>query len=186
MRIYHSIIKSAIILSLVTVAAVAQDQHEDRSAYGSEVIRAVAVITPTEGNDTTGTVTFTEAEGGTRIVAEVRNLTPGLHGFHVHEFGDCTAPDAASAGGHYNPTDMPHAGPDDEERHVGDFGNITAEEDGIGRYDRVLTGVPLDGEDSIIGRAVVIHRDADDLETQPAGDAGPRIGCGVIGIADTR
>jgi Cu-Zn family superoxide dismutase len=105
---------------------------------------------------------------------------PGPHGFHIHEKGDCSAADASSAGGHFNPTGKPHGGPDSDARHAGDFGNIEADATGNARYSRTFSDLTLDGESSIIGKAIIVHQKADDLKTQPSGDAGGRIGCGVI------
>jgi superoxide dismutase, Cu-Zn family len=149
-----------------------------------ETEKAIAVLHPTEGSPARGRVTFTREENGIRIHAEVSGLPGKVHGFHVHEFGDCSAPDAESAGGHFDPTDMPHAGPDAEKRHVGDLGNIEADENGKGVYDRLDTHISFSGPESIIGRAVVVHERRDDFTTQPTGDAGGRIACGVIGIAE--
>lgn len=149
------------------------------------VTRAVAVIHSTEGNETWGTVEFTKVDEGVRVVAEVSGLKPNQkHGFHIHEWGDCSDHKARSAGGHYNPEGAPHGGPDDEKRHVGDLGNIEADEEGKGRYERVDSHLKLTGEHSIIGRAVMVHEGEDDLKSQPTGDAGGRIGCGTIGIAE--
>lgn len=92
---------------------------------------ATAYLNPTQGNNVRGTVTFTQVKDGVRVVADVTGLKPGQHGFHIHEKGDCSAPDASSAGGHFNPTQMPHGGPNMEKRHVGDLGNLMA--DGSGR-----------------------------------------------------
>jgi len=107
---------------------------------------------------------------------------PGEHGFHVHENGDCSAPDASSAGGHFNPADHEHAGPDAERQHMGDMGNITAGEDGTARVDAEYRFLVLDPEadNSIMGKAVVVHAGADDMSSQPSGDAGARVACGVI------
>src|SRR5205807_10607182 len=105
----------------------------EMKAHDSEMVaitKAVAVLHPTKGNSVEGVITFTKEGNKIRVKGEVRGLTPGKHGFHVHEFGDCSAPDAASAGGHFNPTGMPHAGPDAAKRHVGDLGNIEAGADG--------------------------------------------------------
>lgn len=148
---------------------------------------ATATLEPTEGNEATGQVTFTEEPGGIRVVAQVDELPNTSHGFHIHENGDCSAPDASSAGGHFNPTDTPHGAPDDpaEERHVGDLGNIEAQ-DGIGQYDRVDDVLTFDGQSSIADKAVVVHMGSDDLESQPSGDAGDRIACGVIEMQDTQ
>lgn len=150
---------------------------------GRDIPAAVAVLHPTEGSDVHGTVTFTKAANSIRIMADVYGLIPGKHGFHIHEFGDCSAPDAASAGGHFNPDNMPHGAPDDMNRHVGDLGNLVADEEGNARYERKDSLIAFSGDHSIIGLAVVVHAGEDDLTSQPSGNAGPRVACGVIGIA---
>ena len=144
---------------------------------------AVAVLVPTQGNDVRGTVRFTKVNGGVRVVAEVTGLKPGDHGFHVHEFGDASSADGTAAGGHFNPAGAAHAGPAAEHRHTGDLGNIKADANGRGTLDYVDAKLALDGAASILGRAVVIHANPDDLTTQPAGNAGPRVAVGVIGLA---
>jgi Cu-Zn family superoxide dismutase len=129
-------------------------------------------------------VRFTRVAGGVRVVAEVEGLAPGgRHGFHVHEFGDCSAADGMGAGGHFDPTGEPHAGPDHPRRHVGDLGNLEAGPDGRARYDRIDRRLALGGPRSVVGRAVIVHAKADDLVSQPTGDAGGRVACGVIGVA---
>ena len=155
----------------------------DNTGTTEEITRAVAVLHPTRGNNIRGTVTFTRETGGIRVVADISGLTPGKHGFHVHENGDCSAPDATSAGGHFNPTKMPHAGMDADQRHVGDLGNVTADSSGKARYDQLDTMIAFEGDSSIIGRAVIVHAKADDLKSQPSGDAGARGACGVVGLA---
>jgi len=102
----------------------------------------------------------------------------------VHEFGDCGAPDAISAGGHFNPTNKQHGGADSLERHVGDMGNIEADASGEAKLNYLDHRMSL-GNDrrSIIGRAVIVHAKPDDLESQPSGDSGDRVACGVIGRA---
>ena len=144
--------------------------------------RALAVLTPTEGNSVSGTVSFTKVQTGVRIVADVTGLTPGAHGFHVHEFGDCTARDASSAGDHFNPFRVLHGPPDYPTSHAGDLGNLVADASGRAHYDWTDPTLLLDGPNSIIGRAVIVHERADDLKTQPSGNAGRRVACGVIGI----
>lgn len=143
--------------------------------------KAVAVITPTVDNDVTGTVTFTQQDDGVLIEAHINGLEPGKHGFHIHEFGDLRAPDGTSAGGHYAPEEDPHGAPDAGQRHMGDLGNLEAGEDGHAMYSRVDEHVKLH---YIIGRAVVVHGGEDDLTSQPSGAAGPRVGIGVVGIAN--
>lgn len=144
---------------------------------------AVAVLHATRGGNVSGTVTFTKVNGGVHVVADVEGLTPGEHGFHIHEFGDCSAPDATSAGGHFNPDGHVHAGPGSAQRHEGDLGNIIANASGKAHYDVVDTQLSFDGRHSIIGRSVIVHEKADDLKTQPTGNAGARVACGVIGVA---
>ncbi|MDQ8204002.1 superoxide dismutase family protein [Pelagicoccus sp. SDUM812003] len=146
---------------------------------------AVAQLSPTEGSEVEGEVTFVEEAHGIRVIADVRNLTvDSKHGFHIHENGDCSAPDASSAGGHFNPGGHPHGGPDDEKRHVGDLGNLQTTESGGAMYVRVDSELSFDGESSIIGKSVIVHAGQDDLRSQPTGDAGPRLACGVIKWSD--
>jgi len=152
---------------------------------GRVVTKAVAVLHPTEGNKVDGTITFTKVANGIEIVADVQGLSPGKHGFHIHEFGDCSAPDATSAGGHFNPENMPHGAPTDKERHVGDLGNLVADSEGNAHYERVDGQIAFAGAHSIIGLAVIVHQGEDDFTSQPTGNAGPRVACGVIGIAQT-
>lgn len=146
--------------------------------------KAVCVVHPLGDSKVTGKVTFTKQAGGVEIVAELTGLTPGKHGFHVHEFGDCSMMDGTCAGGHFNPDGKPHGGPDSLQRHVGDFGNITADSSGKASYKRLDKLITLSGPHSIIGRSIIVHAGEDDLTSQPSGDAGARAGCGVIGIAD--
>lgn len=171
------------ILALMSVLACTQ-QKTSQQAQGSEITRAVAVLHPTEGSTVRGIVWFEKVENGIRITADVEGLTPGKHGFHIHEYGDCSAPDATSARGHFNPDNVPHAGPDAAQRHVGDLGNLEADDSGKAHYERVDTVVAFSGPHSIIGRAVIVHEQADDLSSQPTGAAGARLACGVIGIAN--
>lgn len=141
---------------------------------------AFADIHPTQGNKVQGRVIFRIEDSGVRVIAHIKGLKPGEHGFHIHESGDCSAPDASSAGGHFNPENLPHGSPNSPKRHVGDLGNIVAGEDGYAFYDKFDSLLELHGPHSIIGRAVIVHADPDDLTTQPTGNAGRRLGCGVI------
>jgi len=148
-----------------------------------EVKEALAVVNPTEGSKVNGTVSFAKDGKGVRISANIEGLSPGLHGFHIHEFGNCGSPDANSAGGHFNPTDMPHAGPKAEKRHLGDLGNLEVDKNGMAKLEVTDDLISLDGPKSIVGRSVIIHARADDFKTQPTGGAGARVACGVIGIS---
>ncbi len=148
-----------------------------------KVTRATAVIHPTKGQTVSGVVKFERTLGGTTIQWELSGLTPGLHGFHIHEFGDCNCDDGKCAGGHYNPEGKKHGGPGAAERHVGDLGNIEAGADGKSSGTLTDPLVQLGGPHSVIGRAVIVHEKPDDLASDPTGNAGGRIGIGVIGIA---
>ena len=120
---------------------------------------------------------------GVQITGTINGLTPGAtHGFHVHENGDCSAPDASSAGEHYNPTSQPHGDPAGTAHHVGDMPNVTSNAEGIAELDAVIDGLSLrTGEpNDIIGRAIVVHEKADDYKTQPSGNSGKRIACAII------
>lgn len=150
---------------------------------GAKIKKAVAVLHPTQGNHVRGTVYFSRIKNGVKVEADITGLSAGKHGFHIHEFGACTASDATSAGGHFNPENQPHAGPYQTKRHVGDLGNIEADNSGNAHYERTDTQLKFDGRDSIIGRGVIVHAGEDDLVSQPSGNAGPRVACGVIGVA---
>ncbi len=144
--------------------------------------RAQAVLQPTKGNAVTGTVTFEQRGSRTIVTAEVRGLKPGAeHGFHVHEKGDCSSGDGMSAGGHFNPRAAPHGRYDASPHHAGDMPNLRANADGVAKLtweDDDLT--VTDGPATVVGKAVIVHRDPDDYKTQPAGNSGPRVACGVI------
>ena len=156
---------------------------ENHMISGKTISHAVAVIHHTQRNNVSGVIRFIEVEGGVRVTGDFHGLKPGKHGFHIHELGDCSALDGTSAGGHYNPMAKQHSGPDAADRHVGDLGNITADKSGRASYDRVDSHLSLNGPYSIVGRAVIIHAGEDDFVSQPTGNAGARVACGVIGIA---
>lgn len=147
---------------------------------------AKSIVSPTKGNKASGIVWFKETPKGVHVYADFYGLPPGKHGFHVHEHGDCSAADASSAGGHFNPTGSKHGGPDSKERHVGDLGNVIANDDGYAHYDRIDTMIKLEGNHSIIGKSIVVHADEDDLVSQPTGNAGKRIGCGPIEMVEAK
>lgn len=178
MNIHRILFVSALTLCSTLVYA----QHDHRPVPG--VTHAIAVLVPVGPAGAHGIVTFTQVEGGIRVVAHVEGLAPGKHGFHIHEFGDCSSADATSAGGHFNPGGMPHGAPTADKRHEGDLGNImTAGKDGTADLDWVDSHLGFEGPTSIIGRGVIVHASEDDLKTQPTGNAGARVACGVIGIA---
>src|SRR5574338_864295 len=142
---------------------------------------ATANLTPTQGNGATGTVTFEQVKSGVLLKADVQGLTPGSHGFHIHEKGDFSAPDATSAGGHFNPTSQPHGDPHTATHHAGDIPMLEADAQGNARLEVRLEGLAIgSGPNDIVGRAVVVHAAPDDYRSQPAGNSGARVACGVI------
>ncbi len=161
-------------------------KHEvemEEQEQGKQVEKAVCVLYPTEGNETSGIILFTETPDGVLVNVNLSGLTPGKHGFHIHEFGDCSAKDGTSAGGHFNPDGHQHGSPHGEERHAGDMGNVIANQDGIAQSEYLDKHIKLNGSHSIIGYSVIVHEKEDDLSSQPTGNAGARVACGVIGIA---
>lgn len=144
---------------------------------------ARAMLQPTQGNETAGELRFASVDGRIEVTGTVTGLTGGgTHGFHVHETGDCSAPDATSAGGHFNPDSNAHGRVGQGEHHAGDSDNITAGADGTAQVKGWLEGATIgDGAASdIVGKGVIVHKDADDYATQPTGNAGDRLACGVI------
>lgn len=144
---------------------------------------AICVLQPVGESGVTGEIRMQPTDDGVRIHGSVKGLSPGKHGFHVHEFGDVSdTQEGSSAGGHFNPSNQEHGHREDEKRHAGDFGNIEADAQGVAKIDFVDPIVQLNGSDSVVGRAIVVHA-SEDKFTQPSGDAGPRVAFGVIGIA---
>ena len=146
---------------------------------------AMATLAPASKSKVSGTISFKEVDGGVEVTANLEGLKPGDHAYHVHEKGDCSAPDATSAGGHFNPGGHAHGSPDAEAHHEGDFGNLTAGKDGKATKTFVMKGITLDASPtSIVGKGFIVHEKADDFKTQPTGNAGGRVACGVIAIQE--
>ncbi|MBZ5589100.1 MAG: superoxide dismutase family protein [Acidobacteriia bacterium] len=172
--------RGVLVFSVLMLPAAVLRAEDPATAAGTGRV-AVASVQPLGGANATGMVRFIALEHGVEISADIKGLTPGTHGFHVHEFGDCSAADGSSAGGHFNPEGQPHGGPDSAAAHAGDYGNLDADASGHAVLKLVSHRISLEqGASGVIGRAVVVHGKADDLTSQPAGNAGPRIGCGVI------
>ncbi|MEX2672737.1 MAG: superoxide dismutase family protein [Phycisphaeraceae bacterium] len=165
----------------------AQAENHEHHAHGPiiEAETLVAVMRPTAGNDTEGTVVFTRVNGEVRATAHISGLTPDQqHAIHIHQFGDERSDDGTSAGGHYNPEGHEHGLPDQEKRHAGDLGNLEADDEGNATFEIVVNNVTLASEmNPILGRGVIIHAGTDD-GSQPTGAAGSRIASGVIGVAN--
>lgn len=142
---------------------------------------AAAVVRPASGSQVHGEARFTQVGSRVRVTAEIAGLSPGQHGFHIHEKGDCSAADGMSTGGHFNPQSKKHGAPGAPDRHAGDLGNLTANEYGKATLTMLVDGISIGkGMDGIIGRGLIVHANADDLKTDPTGNAGGRYGCGVI------
>ncbi|MDB5914351.1 MAG: superoxide dismutase [Ramlibacter sp.] len=145
--------------------------------------RATATLVPTSGNSAAGVVQFVQHPGRVLVQGEVSGLRPGAqHGFHVHEKGDCSSGDGMSAGGHFNPGGKPHGNHDMGEHHAGDLPSLRADADGVARFRFESSSISVGaGAADIVGKGLIVHRDPDDFVTQPAGNAGPRLACAVIG-----
>ena len=147
-----------------------------------EAPRASAALQSTKGSKAFGEATFEQVGDKVRVIVFAQNLKPDQeHGFHVHEAGDCSSGDGMSAKGHFNPQGKPHGHPSSGERHAGDLPSIKAGKDGRAKLDVTVDGITLrQGPSSIVGRGLIIHADPDDYKTQPTGNAGARLACGVI------
>ena len=147
-----------------------------------EPLRATAALQSTKGSKTFGEATFEEVDGKVRVVVHAQGLRPGqAHGFHIHEAGDCSSGDGMSAKGHFNPHGKPHGNPSSPERHAGDLPSLEADKGGRAKLDVTVDAITVKpGAASIVGRGLIIHADPDDYKTQPTGNAGARLACGVI------
>jgi Cu-Zn family superoxide dismutase len=183
--------KAALLLTSVLLILTATFYHSNSSiqsveAAGKKASTAAAAKAQTSlesrsGSTLTGKATFVEKAGGVEVTVEISGAKPGLHGIHLHANGDCSAPDAASAGGHFNPDSTNHGAPNADPHHAGDLGNITAGANGKGKLKLLVKGLTVaPGAHSVVGRALVVHADPDDLKTQPSGNSGGRFACGVI------
>jgi Cu-Zn family superoxide dismutase len=186
----HSALGSRVFHRLALAARLLFRLLNSRRAQGSPeitrtMVKAVAVLA---GSDVKGTIFFSqEGDGPTTVTGSISGLKPGLHGFHVHALGDTTN-GCMSTGPHFNPAGKEHGAPEDENRHAGDLGNVTVGEDGVANFNITDSQIPLTGPHSIIGRAVVVHADPDDLGkgghelSKSTGNAGGRVACGIIGL----
>jgi Cu-Zn family superoxide dismutase len=156
-----------------------------QSVRQAEGPSASAQLQPTTGNTTSGSASFTQVGDKVHLVANVTGLTPGQeHGFHVHEAGDCSSGDGMSAKGHFNPYGKPHGSPASAERHAGDMPALRADAGGNARIDTTLDVMSVKpGPASVVGRGLIVHASPDDYKTQPTGNAGARLACGVINPA---
>ncbi|HEY8250302.1 MAG TPA: superoxide dismutase family protein [Burkholderiales bacterium] len=170
------IMKKLLLIAAGALLAACQSTPDDP-------LRATAGLQPTKGSKAFGEATFEEVEGGkVRVIAFAQGLKPNAeHGFHIHEAGDCSSGDGMSAKGHFNPYAKPHGDPKSAERHAGDLPSFKAGKDGRAKIDVTVDILTVRaGPASVVGRGLIIHADPDDYKTQPTGNAGARIACGVI------
>lgn len=169
-----------LIAPVAAACAAAQESVPEAAAPA-----AVATLTGRAGSGISGSITFHSMAGGAHVEANVQGATPGTHGFHLHERGDCSAEDFSSAGAHFNPTGSEHGAPGTAAHHAGDLGNIEIGADGTGELSVHSTQLAIaEGANAVIGRAVILHEGPDDFVTQPTGNAGGRIACGVVSPTD--
>ena len=182
------LLAGALLSTGLTISIAAQEHGNEHGGQRehdrdrSRVREAVCVLVPTAGSEVSGSVRFSQEEAGIRVHAELSGLSPGLHGFHVHEFGDLSKPDGTACGGHFNPHGVEHGEAEARTRHAGDLGNIEADENGHAVYDRLDAEISFHDAASILGRGLIVHAQADDFG-QPTGNAGARVAMGVIGVA---
>ncbi|XP_046964545.1 superoxide dismutase [Cu-Zn] 4AP-like [Vanessa cardui] len=161
--------------------------HDDSSAHATVPLRGVARLASPDGHDVHGNVTFTQLDGKVEVKGRIYGMPAGEYGFHIHETGDITN-GCVSAGAHFNPDKKDHGHPEDENRHVGDLGNVVFDNEQLSNIDFTDSVIALYGPHNIIGRAVVLHAMADDFgrsdhpDSKKTGNAGGRVACGVIGI----
>lgn len=179
--------RSVFCVSAVTIAAILPSLFVSSAAMAADTPAesAICVVVPTEGSDCQGVVMFQEeGDGKVKVTASISGLTPNeKHAIHIHEFGDITDLSGKSAGGHFNPDKTPHGLPPAAKRHAGDLGNLQADAKGKATYELVVDNISIADKNAILGRAIVVHALPDD-GGQPTGNAGARIGFGVIGIAN--
>lgn len=182
----HLALALACAAALAACATPARDTATPPGAAASTAREAVVRLAPASGSLVSGTLQLRPMGDGVHITGEIGGLTAGAsHGFHIHEKGDCSAADATSAGGHFNPTAQPHGRAGHGAHHAGDADNLVADGKGVAKVNVHQSGVTLGGgaANDIAGRAVIVHAQPDDYASQPTGNAGGRIACGVIAVS---
>lgn len=176
-------------LGMLPISAALANDQDNKAAAAPVVVAssAVAELKPTEGSTTKGRIIFRMEGDSVKVTGNISGLKPNSeHGFHVHEKGDCSAPDASSAKGHFQLEGQKHGAPGEKGVHVGDMGNISTDANGVATVDLSLPTSQMtlgEGAHNIIGRGLIVHKDRDDLKTQPTGNAGGRAACAVITAA---
>lgn len=170
-------ILSLAVMSLFLMACSSiQNSKNEKNAARAEL--------KTANKNVIGDVKFKETDKGVKVIVEIAGLDPrSVHGFHIHENSKCEGPDFKSAGGHFNPKDKPHAGPGAHKHHLGDFGNIVANDQGKARKELMIEKSNMKNLEVVMNKAVILHQNPDDLVSQPSGNAGDRMACGLIKTA---
>ena len=170
--------------ALATLAGCASQPASDAAAHSAGTASSAhAALAPASGSLVSGTLAFVPMGDGVHVTGDIGGLAPNsTHGFHIHETGDCSAADASSAGGHFNPSGEAHGRASAPHHHLGDNDNLVADANGVAHVNAHFAGVVLGGggADDIVGKAVIVHANPDDYASQPSGNAGARIACGVI------
>ena len=170
--------------ALAALAGCASQPASDAAAHSAGTASSAhAALAPASGSLVSGTLTFMPMGDGVHVTGDIGGLAPNsTHGFHIHETGDCSAADASSAGGHFNPSGEAHGRASAPHHHLGDNDNLVADANGVAHVNAHFAGVVLGGggADDIVGKAVIVHANPDDYASQPSGNAGARIACGVI------
>lgn len=166
---------TAMSMLLMACSSIKQAKYEKNNARAELMTANKKVI---------GEVKFKETGKGVEVVAEITGLEPkSVHGFHIHENGKCEGPDFKSAGGHFNPRGKPHAGPGAHHQHLGDFGNIVANEKGVAKKELLIKNRDIKSLEVVMNKAIILHQNPDDLVSQPSGNSGDRMACGLIQTA---
>ena len=177
----HATTAIALAAGLAACSSTGADRANPRTVASANLNAAVGVAQPNPQSPVQGTLTFSELRGIVSVSGTVTGLKPNsAHAFHIHEKGDCSAPDFASAGGHFNPTSMPHGAHGSGLHHLGDMPPLLADASGTAQVSFNSQSLTLRGPNSVITKSVIVHRDPDDVNAQPTGNAGPRLACGVI------
>ena len=176
------VVGACVCILVATVSCGAKEEGGETAVQTEPVRRATAYINPRSGSDLGGSAIFINDGSQVELQVSLEQAPPGEHAVHIHETGDCSAEDASSAGGHWNPTAEDHGQWDTAPFHLGDIGNIVVDEEGKGSLSLITDRWSMGGgaANDILGHAVVGHADPDDFSSQPSGAAGARIGCGVI------
>ncbi|HEX5272475.1 MAG TPA: superoxide dismutase family protein [Gemmataceae bacterium] len=174
--------KLAAVALVLLASALLLPAGEEKADAAKGPTKAVAVLHPTKDSKVHGVITFTVEGDAVHVAGKIEGLSPGEHGFHVHEFGDVSSADGMATGGHFDSDKHMHGAEDAGDRHTGDLGNIKAGDDGVATIDKTDKVIKLSGPNSIVGRGLIVHAKKDDY-SQPTGNAGGRVAQGVIGVA---